>query len=366
MKILLLSAYHGPSHRRWTDGLIRHLPQHEFQLFTLPPRHFPWRSRGSALSWAFQELPENVDLLLTTSMLDLASFRGLRPDLAKIPTVVYFHENQFVYPLKNPKKDRYRRAALLITNIYTALCGDRILFNSDFNRESFLDGARHFLKKMPDHVPPGVVKRLAERSQVLPVGLEDSLFEEPTPRPRGPLRILWNHRWEHDKAPERFFKALFALSETHHFRLVVMGEQFRQQPPIFAEARTRLARHIDQFGWLESRTDYLRWLQASDLAVSTALHEFQGLAIQEAVLAGCRPLLPDRLAYRDFFPSSFLFPSFPADPDKEIAALTERLGVLLEDPESTRRQPRLDLEELRWSRLAQEYNRLFHSLLSSR
>src|SRR5690606_31607509 len=55
MRILLLSAYDADSHRRWREGLVRELPQHAWTVLALPPRHFSWRIRGNALSWAFGE-----------------------------------------------------------------------------------------------------------------------------------------------------------------------------------------------------------------------------------------------------------------------------------------------------------------------
>ena len=48
---------------------------------------------------------------------------------------------------------------------------------------------------------------------------------------------------------------------------------------MFAEARERLSCHIINFGYMESRDDYYRVLSAADVAVSTALHEFFGVAM---------------------------------------------------------------------------------------
>lgn len=356
LDVLALSAYHAPSHRRWLDGLVEQLSHQRFQLFTQPPRHFSWRSRGNSLSWAFDDdlRDATADRIVATSMVDLAGLRGMLPRLVRIPTLVYFHENQFAYPTRGDDVD----AHLLLTNLYTALAADRVLFNSGHNRRTFAEGAQAFLDRMPDRVPDNVVDAVMHRSDVLPVPLEDSLFDaHATPTEDGPLRIVWNHRWEHDKAPERFFRALFSLRERVDFRLVVMGQQFRTHPPIFEEARRLLDDHIDHWGWVERRAEYLDWLCRSDIVVSTSLHEFQGLAIQEAVALGCLPLLPDRLAYPDFFDGEFLYPSHPDDANKEIATLTARLEALFGDPVATRQRRRPDLSHLRWSRLRLRYDR---------
>lgn len=355
MNVLLLSGYHAASHARWTDGLVDHLSDHHFEVHTQPPRHFPWRHRGNCLFWAFDDRLRQIqpDAIVATSMVNLAGLRGLVPGLGQIPTLAYFHENQFAYPTRDEP-----RPNVLVTNLYTALAADRVLFNSPYNRRTFLEGAAEFLDWVPDQVPDGVVERLERDSDVLPVPLEDDLFDVPhtdAAERTGPIRIVWNHRWEHDKAPERFFRALFSLTDRFEFRLVVVGQQFREAPPIFEEARRRLDAHIDQWGYVETRSEYLQWLRNSDLVISTALHEFQGLAVQEAVTAGCLPVLPDRLAYPDFFDEEFLYSSESDSPTRDVDALAERLAQLLKDPMATRRHRRPDLSDLKWSRMADEY-----------
>ncbi len=360
MKILVLSAYHATSHQRWVRGLVEHLSDHDFEIFDQPPRHFPWRSRGNSLYWAFDDKLRNTepDLVVATSMVDLAGLRGMVPHLSKIPTLVYFHENQFAYPTRDDRTN----ANLLVTNLYTALAADRVVFNSPYNRTSFLRRADAFLDRMPDQIPDGVIDAVDEASTVIPVPLDDALFDRRQATDAEvdvdrPLRLVWNHRWEYDKAPDRFFRALFELEDRVDFRLVVLGQQFRQAPPIFAEAKERLSERIDHWGWVDDRSDYLDWLRRSDLVVSTAIHDFQGLAVQEAVALGCLPVLPDRVAYPDFFDDAHLYPSSLDEADEDVASLARHLDPLLEEPASTRRRPRPEIDGLRWSNLAESYRR---------
>ena len=102
MKILLLSAYDADSHRYWRKHLVENFPEHQWTVLSLPGRYFSWRIRGNSLSWAFGEQSEKLkrqyDLVIATSMTDLFSLRGFIPSLGNIPTLVYFHENQFDYP----------------------------------------------------------------------------------------------------------------------------------------------------------------------------------------------------------------------------------------------------------------------------
>ena len=51
--------------------------------------------------------------------------------------------------------------------------------------------------------------------------------------------------------------------------------------------------------------------------VSTAIHEFQGLSIQEAVGAGAVPLVPDALCYREQYDQQY---RYPAGDSKQLAA----------------------------------------------
>ena len=330
MRILLLSAYDAHSHRRWRQGLVAAFPEWQWTVLTLPPRFFVWRVRGNSLTWAFSErelLEQPFDVLVATSMTDLSALRGLVPSLASVPALVYCHENQFVYP---ERRDGHSIEPK-VTSLYTLLAADRVVFNSTWNRDSLLAGARKLLQQMPDAVPGGVVESIACKSSVIPVPLEERWFGEQhaVTGKDGPFTIVWNHRWEYDKAPERMFNALLGLRAAGlNFRVHVIGQQFRQQPPVFAEMYPLLKDHIGEWGMVTADADYQRLLQQSHVVLTTALHEFQGLAVLEAVASGCIPLTPDRLAYPEFIPDDCRYPSYPDDPGRESAGIAEHLQRL--------------------------------------
>ncbi|MDF1526140.1 MAG: DUF3524 domain-containing protein [bacterium] len=363
MKILLLSAYDAASHRVWREGLVRQLNEHDWTVLTLPPRFFAWRSRGNPLSWVFGEsdiLKKKYDIIVATSMTNLAALKGIASNLAVIPTVVYFHENQFAYPEQHERKE-YQNYKF--TNIYTALAADRVLFNSRYNMDTFMEGAEGLLSVMPDHVPKGIVKAVQDRSEVLSVPLEEGSFIASPRPPGGPLVVVWNHRWEHDKAPDRFFQALYKLrDENIPFKVNVVGQRFRDCPPEFDKARERLGDNILTWGFVEDKVKFRSLLASSDVVISTALHDFQGLGVLEGVAAGCLPVIPDRLAYPEFFPEVSRYSSFEDDGEREVQELAGRLEELCRDPEKTRKLSVPNLEHLSWENMAPCYREIINSV----
>lgn len=321
---LLIEPFYGGSHRTLVDGLAARLGR-PVLLWTLPARHWKWRMRGAALHVAERwrrERPE-VAGIFATSLLDAAALRGLLPgEAAGLPFLLYFHEQQLAYPVRvRDARDEH----FAWTNVQSAAAADRLLWNSAYNRDSFLAALPALLARLPAPRFASLPATLAARSQVLPVPAElAALAAAPRP-PRGEVpRLLWNHRWEHDKGPEEFFAALIALAaEGFAFEVSVLGQRFRAAPAAFAAARAALGeRRLRHWGYLESRADYARALLEADLVVSTARHEFQGLAVLEAAAAGCLPLVPDALAYAETWPAERRYP-----PGQLLPALRAELAA---------------------------------------
>jgi glycosyltransferase involved in cell wall biosynthesis len=317
--VLLLSAYRADSHAHWADWLERELDEIDWLRLELPGRHFAWRIRGNPLGW-LDALPERrPDLILATSMVDLATLRGLHPRLADVPTLLYFHENQFAYPLS---EDQVRSVEPAMVQIYSGLAADHLLFNSAFNRDTYLEGVAELLGRMPDHVPPGVADRLAGKSSVLPVGID----------PIAPGRdkdwrlVLWNHRWEYDKRPELFAEAMIRLArQGHDFRLALMGARGRQPVAALDRLRVELPERVVADGFLP-KDEYRSIVSRAGIVVSTAAHEFQGLAMLEAVSAGALPIVPDGLCYPEQYPARCRYAAGDA------RALTSKLVSAMSDP----------------------------------
>jgi glycosyltransferase involved in cell wall biosynthesis len=308
LRLLLLSPYDAISHQYWRQQLVTDLQTFvalDLTEVTLPARHFSWRFRGNSLTLSQDpQLQAEYDLIIATSMTDFATLKGLAPQLNEVPAIMYFHENQFAYPDHHPERQLERQ----ITSIYSAMAADRLVFNSQFNQQSFLQGAAELLGKMPDGVPEDVVTKLADVSEVIPVPIQKPARvpdARATDIGRDGLQIVWNHRWEHDKGLdelETLVTQLVASGLTFRFHLI--GQQFRQIPAPIERIKAVLGSRLGQFGYIKDREAYLALLARCDVVLSTARHEFQGLAVLEAVAAGCRPVVPDDLAYREFLPKS--------------------------------------------------------------
>jgi len=345
-RVLIVEPYYGTSHRHMVDGL-RSRGLFETELLTLPARKWQWRMRGGAMVLARQaETLVPCDVLLASDYLDLGAFLALGPAwLRNTLKVVYFHENQLTYPVRVEDERDFHFG---LTNVISALAADRLAFNSRFHLDSFTSAAAALLARFPDFRPEGVPESIQGRARVIPPPLDLSEFREPAPK-TGPLTVLWNSRWEFDKAPEAFFEALFPLADSGlDFNVALCGESFQDVPEIFDRARERLSGRILSWGFLESRSDYLGLLSRCDVVVSTAIHEFFGIAVAEAVAAGCVPLLPDRLAYPERYPREFLYDGHDQ--------MRGRLREMMLDPAAVRRMDaRRLVEDLDWSRRSADF-----------
>lgn len=360
MRVLLLSAYDAASHRHWRRGLVAALPDWDWTVLTLPARYFSWRVRGNSLSWGRGEARETLrqpwDLVVATSMTDLSALRGLVPEIAGVPTAVYFHENQFAYP----RSDRaHQSVEPQLLNIHTALSGDLLLFNSGFNRRTLLAGADRLLRRFPDFVPGGICAEIEAKSRILPVPLEDELFAPPGKqagsKTAGPLEISWAARWEYDKGGERLLEILRGLEAGGvDFRLNLLGESFRNSPEEFASIQRDFPHRLGRVGFLAQRSDYLETLRRSDIFLSTAHHEFQGLAAMEACALGCAPLVPDEQAYPDFYPAAARYTSAGDAVDR-----IRRLASGQDTPAPP------DMSRFAWRELGPAYRQCLHQLAMS-
>ncbi|XP_053374142.1 glycosyltransferase-like domain-containing protein 1 [Mercenaria mercenaria] len=163
VKILLIEPFYAGSHKQLIDLLHKEVPGTE--LMTLPGKKWHWKARTSAL-WFSQAIPRehNFRTLFTSSVLNLAELTALRPDLAALHKVIYFHENQLVYPVR---KQQNRDFQFGYNQILSSIVADAVLFNSKYNMDSFLSNINSHLKLIPDHRPKGIVEQIRSKCHVL-------------------------------------------------------------------------------------------------------------------------------------------------------------------------------------------------------
>ena len=372
MHLLLLEPYNTGSHAQWAAGYQKY-SRHNVEILALAGANWKWRMHGGAVTLArrYMESKLTPDVIVATDMLDLTTFQSLtRRRTSNIPTAVYFHENQMSYPWsptdRDVAKDRDKHYGFI--NFTTALAADAVFYNSQYHLESFFKELVKLLKHFPDHNELGLIERIRERSSVLRLGMDLRRFDEYADgvgggeETDGPL-IVWNHRWEYDKNPDEFFKAVRWLADDGVlFRLAVLGENFSQVPVVFLKAREALGGRVVQFGYADGFDTYARWLHNADIIPVTSRQDFFGAGVVEAVYCGCRPLLPDRLAYPELMPDKYRAAVFYRDNDEFV----DRLEVMLREPVAPADEElRTAMMRCDWQTMAPQYDRVFGDLVSS-
>lgn len=259
---------------------------------------------GGAVTLAeqFNKMEGKPDLILATSMLDFSTFLGLTKEKSTgIQTAIYFHENQLTYPWSPQDRDvkHKRDNHYAFMNYTSALVADRVFFNSEYHRSSFLEALPKFLNQFPDRQDKYNIGEIEAKSEVLYLGMDLTRFDlYQSKKENNELVILWNHRWEYDKKPEDFFEALFRLKdEGLIFKVIVLGEQNQMNPPIFDEAKERLKDQTIHWGFAQTFEEYAQLLWKADILPVTSNQDFFGGSVVEAMYCGCLPILPNRLAY---------------------------------------------------------------------
>jgi glycosyltransferase involved in cell wall biosynthesis len=307
MRVAIVEPYLGGSHASWALGYQAH-SAYEVVLIAHSDRFWKWRMHGSHVTLAGEleaEIEANgaVDVVVGSSMLNGAGFLGLaRRSLRDAGFVVFMHENQLGYPLS--PRDKVDLTYPMI-NWTTTVSADLVVFNSEYHRSQWFTMLPRFLRQFPDYQQHDLIEAVQQRTMVLPIGVDLRRFDDRVRSGNHLPRIVWNQRWEYDKGPAELARAIILLVERGvDFELVLAGEQFPTDPVEFVQLKERLGDRMVHYGWAEA-DDYVELLATSDIVVSTAHHEFFGIAITEAIYAGAFPVLPNRLVYPERIPEPF-------------------------------------------------------------
>ncbi len=369
--VVFLEPFDAGSHRAFRRGLVAR-SRHRVRSLTLPGRFWKWRMRGAA-AWYADLLNADpggpIDLFFVTGFVNVADLRGLlNPPLDRVPILLYMHENQLTYPLSPEEEFDFHFG---FTSIISTMAADRVVFNSDWHRELYLEAIPAFLNRMPEAVPRQVPDRLRPRCSVLGVGLDRApLPGDHFPRYRGGASdpdsgpgwprgdrtlIIWNHRWEFDKRPDLFSAAVERLlARGLDFEVALLGES-RGQEQAFTALREQLGDRCVAFGHQDSRAEYDNWLARGDIVVSCAEQEYFGISVAEAIHAGCYPVLPRDQVYPSLYGTRCKGRHFYAGQDELVALLADLISGHSCGHICSLDQ---DVDRYCWERLAPEFDRL--------
>ncbi len=372
MKITLIEPFFTGSHAAWASGYAGH-SKHNIEILSLSGNHWKWRMHGGAVTLADKFIKSAFvpDMLLASDMLDLTTFLALtRRQTSGIPAAVYFHENQICYPWSPDDQDVIKKQDQHygFINYSSALAADSVFFNSQYHYKAFFDELPRFLKQFPDYKGLETIETIKNKSSVLELGLDLDKFDAHTDneykKDNGGLPlILWNHRWEYDKNPDEFFKALFILDDQGlDFRLAVLGESFDGKFPIFEKARTRLKDKIVHYGYAKEFRQYADWLKRADIIPVTSIHDFFGSSIAEAIYCGCYPILPRRLTYPEIVP----YQDYPELFYHDFKDLVKKLAQAIQDIKLIRQKSlRYCIERYSWQNMVPVYDKAFDALFAT-
>lgn len=303
MAIAIVEPFFTGSHQKWCEQL-KEFVYPDAEIFSLPGRFWKWRMHGAAITLANQlnSSTTHFESIIVSDMLHLPLFKSLlNQQLSNLPIFLYFHENQFAYPWSpsDPDVELNRDDNYRFINYTSALVADKVFFNSEYNKRTFLEGVEEFLNKLPDFQNHHTLKEIHSKSRVLPLGIDLKIFDSYIKHKdyKMPI-ILWNHRWEYDKNPDRFYQLLNDLkSSSIEFQLIIIGESTTSYPEIFNRIKDEFSNEIIHWGYAESFETYAKLISISTHLPVTSNQDFFGISVVEGIYSGVIPLLPNRLAF---------------------------------------------------------------------
>ncbi|NOX23002.1 MAG: DUF3524 domain-containing protein [Actinobacteria bacterium] len=300
MRVLLVEPFLGGSHQAWAEGYQRH-SANDVVIIGHEGHSWRWRLRGSWATLAAQARDlGDFDAVITSSMLDTAKFLGAtRFRLGSTPVVHYMHENQLSYPVAAGQTPPVEH---ILTNWAATVVADQVWFNSQWHLDTWYAQLPDFLGRYRGDTHLDIVADVRHRSEVVPIGVDLRPFDAIPRSSRARPLVVWNQRWEHDKGLQQLSDALRSLAEQDvACDFAFLGEVPQTPPAVITELVAWLGDRVVHAGFADTPT-YRRILRSADIVLSTADHEFFGIAITEAIYAGAAPLLPDRLVYPERIP----------------------------------------------------------------
>ena len=365
LNILYIEPFYAGSHKKWIDAYKKY-SKHNIQILGLPGKKWKWRMHGGAITLAkmYNRLEKNFNLIICSDMLNLPVFKSLCTEIHSIKTIMYFHENQLSYPWSPLDKDLVLKRDLHYhyINYTSSLVSDHNYFNSEYHLGSYTKGLKKYLKKMPDLRNQDTINEIYNKSSSLPIGCNLENFDET--KIKDPI-ILWNHRWEYDKNPELFFKTLFKLKNKKiDFKLIVLGEKYKEYPEIFNIAQKKLENEIIHFGYCHSHREYIKYLKMSNILPITSNQDFFGISIVEAVSYGNYPILPKRLSYPEIFNYKKNMNLFYNDDEQLFSMLIKTIQNINSLDKAINNLSSYIYKKYNWRTISKKYDQTFESFFN--
>jgi hypothetical protein len=249
-----------------------------------------------AATWFAEHLSRHrvgrVDALFASEAMNLAEFFRLRPQLAKKPSVVYFHDNQ----MPDPDQDGVLESPTDLVNLSSATAATEIWFNSLYNLRTFLSRASGMVARHPELQNANPLPKLTAKAHLVPPPIDLATahamaLEAPADR-RDPRFVLVDARRGDHQVLRETLEAIARRRERIHLtvigRLDGLPDSLR---PTVLDERDHAA-HADALTTtsvlLSARTD----AAADDLVV-------------RAMTTGCLPIVPNSGVYPDLLPEAF-------------------------------------------------------------
>ena len=201
LNIVLIEPFFSGSHKSWAEGYQQNR-QHNIFIISLNGIYWKWRMHGGAITLA-KMFNKHIkkhgcpNLIMVTDMLNLPVFESFA-NIGDLPIISFFHENQLTYPwsTQDRDKEKNRDHHYGFINYTTALRSDKIMFNSKFHQDSFINALKKFLKQFPDYNELSSVDIINNKSIVSYLGLDLKKFNQYKNNNINKIPIiLWNHRW---------------------------------------------------------------------------------------------------------------------------------------------------------------------------
>jgi glycosyltransferase involved in cell wall biosynthesis len=117
-----------------------------------------------------------------------------------------------------------------------------------------------------------------------------------------------------------------------------------------------LSDQILHWGFAQTKADYYSLISQANILLVTAIQDFFGIGVVEAIMGGCRPILPLRLAYPEHIHEQFHNQIFYRNVE-ELAALTRE--VLWSKQYNDTEAFKNFVQKYRWEYLIPKYDTLF-------